>query len=109
MKRKTWQPFLNFLKEHLLSFALFCGVFFILLFGLDNAQTESQQESLRIVEESITRTIVSCYAIEGMYPANLAYLQENYGLAVDESRYFVDYQIFASNIMPTVTVIEVIS
>lgn len=97
----------HFLKEHFVSLGLFLGVFVVLIFGLGTAQAESSQEGLRIVEESIARSVVSCYSIEGFYPANLAYLQEHYGLVIDESKYFVQYTIFASNIMPVVTVIEV--
>lgn len=108
MKIQHWfRPLADFCREQLLSLLLFLGVLGILLFGLQSAQAESQQESLRIVEESILRTIVTCYAIEGFYPADLDYLIDQYGLAVDESQYYVQYEVFASNIMPVVTVIEV--
>lgn len=108
MKLQNWcSALLYFLKENFLSLGLFVGIFLILLFGLSSAQEGSDQEGLRIVEESISRSIVSCYAIEGMYPQDVAYLQENYGLVIDESKYYVQYEVFASNIMPEVTVIEV--
>lgn len=104
----TWYaPVVGFLKEHLLSLVLFLAVFCVFLYGLSNAQEESRQEGLRMVEESINRAIVTCYAIEGIYPPNLDYLQGNYGLVVDEETYYVQYEVFASNIMPEVTVIEV--
>lgn len=110
MKLQLWhRPLVDFFKEHVLSLALFLGILMILLFGLQNAQVESQQEGLRIVEESVGRSIATCYAIEGIYPADLDYLKTNYGLVIDDSRYFVQYQVFASNIMPEVTVIEVAS
>ena len=46
---------------------------------------------------------VNCYAIEGFYPADLSYLEDNYGLIIDE-RYNVFYEVQASNIMPSVSV-----
>lgn len=104
----TWLSIIGaFLKEHLLSLGLFLAIFAIFLTGLNSTQEESRQEGLRIVEESISRSIVTCYSIEGIYPDGLAHLQENYGLVIDESKYYVQYEVFASNIMPQVTVIEV--
>lgn len=96
-----------FLKENLLSLGLLGGVFAILLMGLSSTQEESRQEGLRIVEESIRRSIVTCYAIEGIYPDDLAYLQQHYNLLIDQEKYYVQYAAFASNIMPQVTVMEV--
>ncbi len=108
MNLKKWcRACLYFFKENFLSLGLFLSIFVILLLGLSTTQNESNQEGLRIVEESITRSVVSCYAIEGFYPSSLEYLQEYYGLSIDESKYYVQYTIFASNIMPVVTVIEV--
>lgn len=105
---KKWGlALLGVLKENWISVGLFVGVFAIFLFGLKSAQAESSAENLRIVEQSIGRAIITCYAIEGMYPSELAYLEQAYGLYIDESQYYVQYQVFASNIMPEVTVIEV--
>lgn len=97
----------TFLKENLLSLGLFVAVLGILLYGLETTKTSSAQERLRIVEDSISHSIISCYAIEGIYPESIAYLKENYGLSIDESRYYVQYSAFASNVLPVVTVIEV--
>ena len=108
MKLQKWcSVLLYFFKENVISIVLFVGIFAILLFGLSTTQEGSSQEGLRIVEESISRSIVSCYAIEGQYPSDLAYLQDNYGLSIDESKYYVRYEVFATNIMPEVTIIEV--
>ncbi|MFA6948020.1 MAG: hypothetical protein WCQ72_03485 [Eubacteriales bacterium] len=57
-----------------------------------------------ILRCAIERAAVSCYATEGVYPPTLDYLCENYGVSVDISRYAVDYDCFASNIMPSVIV-----
>ena len=65
---------------------------------------EKQQESL---ENAIARDIVQCYAIEGMYPPDLKYLEDHYGLIYDKTIFFVDYQPIASNLYPDVTVIKI--
>ena len=59
-----------------------------------------------MAEQAVRRAAVSCYALEGAYPASYEDLKERTGVAVDESRYAVFYEIFASNIMPEITVVE---
>ena len=108
MREKKWSGTLaTFLKENFLSLILFVAVLVILFYGLNSAQQGSDQEGLRIAEESVARAVVSCYAIEGAYPESFDYLKENYNLYIDEDKYSVQYMVFASNIMPTVTIIEV--
>ena len=38
-------------------------------------------------------------------PLNLEYLEDHYGIRVDEERYAVFYSAFADNLMPDVTVV----
>ncbi len=102
-----WDALLSLARENLLPLALFCAVFAIFLTGLNSAQEESRLEGLRIVEESVIRSVVTCYAIEGIYPDSIDYLVDNYHLAIDQSKYYIQYEIFASNIMPEITVLEV--
>lgn len=74
------------------------------LLRLDDGQGE---EGRRQLEESVRRAAVACYAAEGIYPPDLAYLQAHYGLQVDEEHYSVFYDGFAENLMPEITVLEV--
>ncbi|GKI16598.1 hypothetical protein CE91St44_30830 [Oscillospiraceae bacterium] len=55
---------------------------------------------------TVLERAVQCYALEGAYPPSLAYLEENYGLQVDRSRYIVTYEAFAPNLLPDVTVLQ---
>ena len=77
--------------------------FFLALGNLDRGQGEQGRARL---ETAIRRCAVACYAAEGVYPPTLDYLTEHYGLQVDEERYDVFYHVFASNLMPDVTVLE---
>ncbi|MEG1537428.1 MAG: hypothetical protein RR387_04005, partial [Clostridiales bacterium] len=79
----------------------------LVVVGLCNTKNTADSEGIRIAEESIRRAVICCYAIEGYYPADYAYLRNNYQIMVDEDSYYVDYQIFSSNIMPQITVIPV--
>jgi hypothetical protein len=59
-----------------------------------------------VVEESIQKAAISCYALEGRYPQSFEYLTKNYGISIDTDKYAVFYSVFASNIMPDITVVE---
>ena len=106
-KKKYKQSPLSALKGHLLSVVLFCAILGLFLWGLGSAEINSRAEGKRVLEESIRRAVVSCYALEGSYPQNLKYIEDNYGVKIDDSKYSVKYSIFASNIMPEITVLEV--
>ncbi len=67
--------------------------------------SRADEESLDLTAQAIRRAAVQCYALEGAYPANLSHLEERYGVQVDESRFFVDYQYVAANLMPDITVL----
>ncbi|MCF0151127.1 MAG: hypothetical protein HUJ80_06940 [Firmicutes bacterium] len=58
------------------------------------------------LEESLHRAAASCYGAEGFYPATLQELTSRFGITVDESRYTVYYDVFASNLMPEIIVLE---
>lgn len=71
--------------------------------SLDEGRTAEDRKQL---EETLRRTCVACYAAEGVYPPNLDYLKEHYGIQVNEERYTVRYDAFAENLMPDITVLE---
>ncbi len=89
-----------------LGCALFAGLLLLFLSAVGAANRRSASEGARLAEESIRRAAVTCYAVEGSYPESYAYIREHYGVAVDETRYTVFYQVFASNMMPDIVVLE---
>ncbi len=82
--------------------ALLAGVW-LLVSGLDNAQHGAQTQ---FVTDAVRNAALTCYAVEGAYPNDVEYLRSHYGLAYDESRYFVTYDAFASNQLPEINVVE---
>ncbi len=80
----------------------------LLLFAtaLNGLTSGRSAEDLRQLEETLRRSCVACYAAEGIYPPDLDYLREHYGLQVDETRYTVYYTAIAENLMPDITVLE---
>ena len=99
IKRGAWIPML-------LGLLLFAGVAAWMVRGVREASEVSQREGLRMAEQAVRQACVSCYALEGAYPATYDDLKEQSGIAIDEVKYAVFYEIFASNIMPEITVVE---
>lgn len=97
---------MKWLQSNFFAIFLFIGIMAIMLYGFEDAARSSEEEQFRMVEESLRRAVVSCYAIEGRYPGNLQYIYDQYGIQVDEEKYIVHYEIFAANIMPEITVLE---
>ena len=89
-----------------ISVVLFVVVLSIMIAGLGNTSISVQRQGQRTAEEAIRRAAVSCYALEGAYPESYEYLKEKYGVKINERLYVVDYNVFASNIMPDITVIK---
>ena len=83
--------------------ALMAG--FILL--VNSLTATSGEQETRLVYDAVKNSALTCYAVEGAYPENLDYLRENYGLAYNTDRFVVDYDAFASNLMPEIYVTEV--
>lgn len=91
--------------RELLSLFLILLALFALLVAVGNVRGASAEEGRQQLERSLYRATVSCYAVEGQYPPNLAYLQEHYGIVIDETRYHVFYDVFGDNLMPDITVL----
>ena len=61
-------------------------------------------DSSAAIREAVERSARQCYAVEGIYPPNLQYLQDHYGLQVNTRDFYITYSAFASNLPPQVTV-----
>lgn len=88
----------------LLTLVLLCflAMISVAISSVDATNTAEKQAAL---EESIMRSALHCYSLEGAYPSSITYLEENYNLTIDRDTYIVHYEIFASNIAPDITVI----
>lgn len=74
--------------------------------ALGNLDAGRSQEGREQLETAIRRSCVACFAAEGSYPQDVQYLKDHYGLQIDEERYAVFYDVFAENLMPDITVLE---
>lgn len=92
------------MKKRSLILLMILAAFF--LSALSRLEADRKSEGKQQLEEVLRRTAVSCYASEGFYPPDVAYMQEHYGLQFDEKNYIIRYERPVSNWMPDITVLE---
>ena len=63
------------------------------------------EESAAAIRETVRRAALQCYVVEGVYPPDLQYLEDHYGLQINTEDFYVVYDCFASNLPPTIRVI----
>ena len=86
---------------------LFTGVILVgLMFGMSNAEDASRSEGVRLLQDALHRVAIHSYAVNGHFPPSLAYIEENYDIFIDRTRFVVWYDVFASNIVPDIRVFE---
>ena len=90
----------------LLAAVVAVGLLCWFLTAVAELQTGHTREGKKQLADAVRKAAVACYAAEGIYPPTLEYLQEHYGLQIDEDRYVVFYEVFAENMMPDITVLE---
>jgi len=101
-KKNAW----GFLSDAIVPVLFTLVIICMIIYGLQQTERSSKSEGLRILDDSIRRAVVMCYAVEGRYPDTVRYIEENYGIHIDRTRYAVHYNIFASNLFPDITVID---
>ncbi len=83
-------------------------LFAVLLIGLSYSvelvsDTVNVQQQV-MLEDTVRRSAVQCYSLEGSYPPNLDYLIDIYGLRFDDSKYIVHYENLGGNLLPDIAV-----
>lgn len=103
--RKRSYSIAGILKGVLMPAAVICVLLFFAA-ATNSLDGGRQGENLRQLNQALRRACVACYAAEGAYPPSLEYLQEHYGVQIDETKYKVYYIVIADNLMPDITVLE---
>ena len=91
----------DILKLAVIAAALTAAVLLASRIDLSRGRREKE-----LVEQAVRDAALTCYAVEGAYPADLKYLRANYQLAYDENRYTVFYDAWGENVMPDIMVSE---
>ena len=104
--KTSWNTSNEYLKALILPLLIFLFLIAFLFFGVNQTTGTAETEGRRVLEDAVRRATVQCYALEGMYPPAVSYLEDAYGLVIDSDRYIVHYEVFASHILPTILVID---
>jgi hypothetical protein len=100
-RKSAW----DFLRSAVLPVLFTLSVMVLIVSGLNQTESSSNAEGLRVLEDSIRRAVITSYAIEGRYPESIGYIENKFGIHIDRSKFVVHYSIFASNILPEIRVI----
>ena len=87
----------------LLLALLLLAVLTFLVFG--HSGRDVSEEGAAAIRETVRLSALQCYVVEGVYPPDLQYLEDNYGLQINKEDYFVVYDCFSSNLPPSIRVI----
>ena len=93
-------------KAWIIPYLVFIAAAGVIFFNAGSFGKNADDEAKKNLTETVRKMAVHCYAIEGQYPQNTEYLEENYGLSYNHSRYTVHYELIGSNLMPDIFVTE---
>ena len=102
MKKKSS----GFARRLMMTLAVFAALFIGVYLLVNKVGSASGNAETELVRDAVRSAVLTCYAVEGAYPASIDYLTDHYGLAYNEEAYLVIYDAFASNVMPTIRVVE---
>jgi hypothetical protein len=97
---------MKYLKKYWMTILSFIFVFILISYGFQSILEGSHHQQKESLEKALRRGILQCYAQEGHYPESLDYLIEHYHILYNKESFDVKYEIFASNMMPNITIIE---
>ena len=96
-KKKIWP----WILLGVVVIALVLGVYFRMSHVSKRDIAEGSAEALK---SAVQRSALQCYVVEGVYPPDLSYLEEHYGLQVNHEDFYIRYDAFASNLPPDIRV-----
>ena len=93
-------------KKDVAAILIFVALIVAFVFLVNNITGKGNGKEMDIVRDAVKNAALTCYAVEGMYPDDLTYLRQHYNLSYNEERYIVYYRPLASNLMPSIKVVE---
>ena len=93
-------------KKDVAAILIFVALIVAFVLLINNITGKGNGRELEIVRDAVKNAALTCYAVEGMYPDDLTYLRQHYNLSYNEERYIVYYRPLASNLMPSIKVVE---
>lgn len=95
-----------FRSSQWVSLIFMVAMIVVIVFAINSFNDRTGNLGIDTLEDTIEQYAIACYATEGSYPPDLSYLEVHYGLILDEEQYIYEYEVFGSNILPIITVLE---
>jgi hypothetical protein len=92
-------------KGILFTLVILAAVIGFFIRGTDEASAKADSSAAAALESAIRRAAVQCFAIEGFYPPCVSYLENHYGVIIDNSRFIAEYICVMSNSVPIISVL----
>ena len=92
------------LKIVLWALVIVICVFLVWFFIAKSPATRKNANAEEAIRTAVQQSALQCYVVEGAYPPDLKYLEDNYGLRVNTTDYYVVYDAYAENQLPDVRV-----
>ena len=93
-------------KKDVAAILIFVALIVAFVLLVNNITGKGDGRELDIVRDAVKNAALTCYAVVGMYPDYLTYLREHYNPSYNEDRYIVYYHPLASNLLPSIKVVE---
>lgn len=93
------------LLRQIVAILVLAALVWVAAYFYEPIRSTMQDQAAASIRSSVLKAAMQCCAVEGSYPLTLGYLQDNYGLHVNETDYVINYEAFASNVLPSVTVV----
>lgn len=88
--------------EAIIMILFFVAIIISFSFGFSGVKSTTHQEQINEATNSVKKAVILCYSIEGEFPPDIEYLKDNYNLIVNDDKYIIHYNVFASNVMPEI-------
>lgn len=75
-----------------------------LVIAINAIFASAREQGAASIRNTILSAAMQCAAIEGSFPTNLSYLEDNYDLRVNHDDYVVIYEVLGSNVLPSIVV-----
>ncbi|MDO5403714.1 MAG: hypothetical protein Q4F11_09785 [Eubacteriales bacterium] len=89
-----------------ISVIAFIVIIMLCVYGSDSILKQNLSIQQHTLENALHNSTIQYYALNGYYPDNLNELLSSSVISYNKSKFYIDYQPVASNIMPEITVIE---
>lgn len=88
------------------TLGMFAALLILLIVGLGRVSEQNEAAQAKAVQDAVMHAVVTCYAVEGRYPRDAAYLRQHYGLLYDENRFIITIDAFSDNLLPDISVLN---